>query len=112
MCIRDSYEDVRQIGGGFVYGLGPFTMLLIVAQLLNLILLTASFESTYFALPASPRRAFLPGLIGILAWTGYFTYVSVESLVLGSMHVGDLSTGAFAVIDVSVLLPISLIRGR
>ena len=112
LAIEPTWEEVRQVGGGLAYGLGPFTALLVVAQLLNLILLTASFESTYFALPAAPRRAFLPGLIGILAWTGYFTYVSVESLVVGAMHVGDLSTGAFAIIDVSVLLPISLIRGR
>jgi hypothetical protein len=112
LALSPTYEEVRQVGGGLAYGLGPFTTLLVVAQLLNLVLLTASFESTYFALPASPRRAFLPGVIGILAWTGYFTYVSVQSLVLGSMHIGDLSTGGFAVIDVSVLLTISLIRGR
>jgi hypothetical protein len=112
VALEPTYEQVTEVGGGLAYGLGPFTTLLIVAQLLNLILLTASFESTYFALPASPRRAFLPGLIGILAWTGYFTYVSIQSLILGSVNVGDLSTGAFAVIDIAVLLPISLIRGR
>ncbi len=112
LAISPTWEDSVAIGGGLAYALGPFTTMLVVAQLLNLVLLTASFESTYFALPASSRRAFLPGLIGILAWTGYFTYASVESLIVGAVHVGDLSTGAFAVIDVSLLLSISLIRGR
>ena len=86
-------------------------VVILIAILFNLVLLTASFESTYLALPRGPRRSFRPGLLGILLTAGYATYVALSSLVSGSVSPGDLSLGTFPVVALSLLLPISLIGG-
>jgi len=99
------------VAKGGAFPLDPPAVVILVAILINLVLLTSSFESTYLALPRGPRRSFRPGLLGILLVAGYATYVALSSLVSGSVSSGDLSLGTFPVIALSLLLPISLIGG-
>jgi hypothetical protein len=99
------------LGGRIGYALGREGTVILAAILLQLVLGTASFESTFLALPARGRRAFLPGLVGILLAAGYFTYVCVASLTSGFLWAGDLGLGAIPVAALSFLLSFSLIRG-
>ena len=97
---------------GTSFPLRPIGTAMLVAILLNLILLTASFESTYLTLPRAQRHAFRPGLVGILLASGFFTYASVSSLLAGRVTAADLSLGAIPIACLSLLLPVSLIHGR
>ena len=99
------------VAAGKEFPLDPPGFVILLAILINLVLLTSSFESTYLALPRGPRRSFRPGLLGILLASGYATYVALSSLVSGSVSSGDLSLGTFPVVALSLLLPISLIGG-
>ena len=97
--------------GGSVFPLDTPAIVMLVAILINLVLLTSSFETTYLALPRGPQRSFRPGLLGILLVAGYSAYVALSSLLSGHVTTGDLSLGAVPVAAVSLLLPISLIGG-
>jgi hypothetical protein len=85
---------------------------MLAGVLVNLVLLTANFESTYLSLSRAARGAFRPGLLGILLAAGYFAYVCAASLWAGRVDVRDLSLGAVAVAGLALLLPLSLLRGR
>lgn len=98
--------------GKDTFPLRPAGAAMVAGVLLNLVLLTANFESTYLSLPRAARMAFRPGLLGILLSSGFFAYVSGSSLLGGRVFVRELSLGAFAVAGTSLLLPISLLRGR
>lgn len=80
--------------------------------LINLLLLSGNFEATHLSLPRRYRRAFRPALWGVLLTAGAFTYLFASSLVAGHMDVDDLSLGAVPLTLLSLLLPLSLIRGR
>src|SRR5262249_3116819 len=58
-------EQSRPVATGSAFPLDPPAIVILVAILINLVLLTSSFESTYLALPRGPRRSFRPGLLGI-----------------------------------------------
>ena len=85
---------------------------MVAGILLNLVLSTANFESTYLSLSRAARVAFRPGLLGILLSSGFFAYVSGSSLLGGRVFIRDLSLGALAVACTALLLPITLLRGR
>ena len=97
---------------GTTFPLRPVGTGMLLAILLNLILLTASFESTYLTLPRAQRHAFRPGIMGILLASGSFTYASVSSVLAGRVTAADLSLGALPIACLSLLLPVSLIHGR
>lgn len=100
------------VGGRAGYPIGAEENAILAALLLYLVVTTASFESTYLSLPAQGRRAFLPGMMGILLSAGYCTYVCVASLASGFIAVGDLGLGSVPAAALSFLLSFSLIRGR
>jgi hypothetical protein len=104
--------DLAVIGGRAGYPLGPEGSAIVIAVLVHLVLTTASFESTYLSFTAKGRRAFFPGLVGILLAAGYCTYVCAASLATGSVSVGDVGLGAVPATLLSFLLSFSLIRGR
>jgi hypothetical protein len=87
-------------------------MAVVIVGLLHLIVTTASFESTYLAFGEQGKRAFFPGLCGILVAGGYCAYVCAASLATGFVAVGDLGLGSVPVTLLSFLLSFSLIRGR
>jgi hypothetical protein len=110
-AVVPSREEIV-VAGSPGYPLGVPECAMLLATQLNLILAAASFESTYLALPRTQRQAFLPGLLGTFLASGYFTYVIVTSILTRRVSFSDLSLGALPVIAVSLLLPISLVRGR
>ena len=111
-AVSESSAGLVTVAGrmGFsIQGLGKYVLGL---QLLNLVLTTASFESTYLAFPRNGRRAFLPGIIGILLGAGYFTYTLIASIASGHVAIADLGLGAVAVCVLSFLVTFSFVRGR
>ncbi len=107
-----SAAPVELEGGASTFPLRPLGSAMLLGVLLNLVLASASFESTYLSFPRAKRRAFRPGLFAILAGAGYFTYVAVSSLLADRVSVPDLALGAFPVAVLAILLPFSLVRGR
>jgi hypothetical protein len=97
---------------GTSFPLRPIGTAMLLAILLNLILLTASFESTYLTFPRAQRHAFRPGLLGILLASAFFAYASASSVLASRVTAADLSLGAIPIACLSLLLPISLIHGR
>jgi hypothetical protein len=95
-----------------VFPLRPAGAAMIGGILINLILLTANFESTYISLPRRVRAAFRPGIAGILLCAGFFAYMSAGSLLGGHIGVQDIGLGALAVAGIAFLLPMSLLPGR
>lgn len=104
--------ELVTIGGRAGYPLGREGAAIVIVGLLHLVVATASFESTYLAFNAQGKRAFFPGLVGILLAAGYCTYLCASSLATGYVGVGDLGLGAVPVALLSFLLSFSLIRGR
>ncbi|HEX7078166.1 MAG TPA: hypothetical protein VF363_07085 [Candidatus Eisenbacteria bacterium] len=80
--------------------------------LLNLGLVAAQFEATHLSLPRRYRHAFRPALAGVLIAIGFFGYVISTGLLAGSFAIGDIALGSIPVMTVSLLLPLSFIRGR
>lgn len=85
---------------------------MVVAILMNLTLAAASFESTYLSLGPEARRAFRPGLLGILMASAYYGYATVASLATGAISSADIGLGWAAVAALAVLLPFSILWGR
>jgi hypothetical protein len=104
--------EVITVAGRVGYTLGRMGEGIVALLLLNLVLTTASFESTYLAFPRQGRRAFLPGIMGILLAAGFFTYVGVASLHTRHVAIADLGLGAIVVAALSFLLTFSYVRGR
>lgn len=98
--------------GERAFPLRPIGVAMLAGILLNLILLTASFESTYLSLSRAQRREFRPGLLGILIASGFFTYASVSCIISNRVSMGDLSLGTIPTACLALLLPVSLIHGR
>jgi len=111
-ALSEPYAEVMTVAGRIGYSVGTVGKWVLALQLLNLILAAASFESTYLAYPRHGRRAFLPGIIGILLTAGYFSYALLASILSGHVAIVDLGLGAVAVALLSFLLTFSFIRGR
>jgi len=90
----------------------PLSRWILGLTLLNLVVAAANFEATHLALPRRQRRAFLPGLIGVLLSAGFYTYLIAASLAGGKVSISDLSIGAVPITLLSLLLSLSLIRGQ
>ncbi|HET9253453.1 MAG TPA: hypothetical protein VFP58_15170 [Candidatus Eisenbacteria bacterium] len=103
---------VVTIDGRVGYSLDGLGLGVIGLLVLNIVLTAASFESTYLAYPKHGRRAFFPGILGILLAGGYFTYAGIASLASGHVAIADLGLGAIAVALLSFLLTFSFVRGR
>ena len=104
--------QVVTIDGRIGYSLDSLGLGVIGLLVLNIVLTAASFESTYLAYPKHGRRAFFPGILGILLAGGYFTYAGVAALSTGHVAVADLGLGAVAVALLSFLITFSFIRGK
>ena len=90
----------------------PLSRWILSLTLLNLVVAAANFEATHLSLPRRQRRAFLPGLIGVLLSAGFYTYLIAASLASGRVSISDLSIGAVPITLLSLLLSLSLIRGE
>lgn len=95
-----------------IFPLTGFGRLVFAILLLNVGLVASNFEATYLGLSLRGRRLFRAGLLGILTCAGFYGYLLASTLWTGRLTVSDLSMGAIPVTVVSLLFPISLIRGR
>jgi len=112
IALSPSRATLVVVGGNPGFPLRPATYAVVAGILLNLTLATARFESTYLSLEPKPRRAFRPGLLGILIAAGYTGYVAVTSLPAGMIALRDIGLGWIAVASLAMTLPFSLTRGR
>jgi hypothetical protein len=94
------------------FPLRSLTRWIVTAVLLNLVIVAANFEATHLSLSRRQRRAFRPGLIGVLLCAGFYTYLAAASLFTGKVPISDLSIGAVPITLLSLLLSLSLVRGR
>ncbi len=107
-----TWVSISIVKGVVVFPLRLGAVALTAGIVLNLILATASFESTYLSLAREPRRAFRPGLLGILLAAAYACYVSITSVSQGYVSSAEISLGWVPVSALALALPFSLIRGR
>ncbi len=98
--------------GIVLFPLRHASIIMVVGILLNLSLAAASFESTYLSLPPEPRRAFRPGLLGILIAAAYYGYSTIASLYNGAINSTDIGIGWAPVAALALLLPFSVLGGR
>ena len=85
---------------------------ILAGTLLNVVIVASNFEATHLSLPRRHRRAFRPGLVGVIICSGFYTYLIVASLISGRLSISDLSIGAVPITLLSLLLTLSLVRGR
>ena len=90
----------------------PMARWILTGILLNLVIVAANFEATHLSLPRRHRRAFRPGLFGVILNAGFYTYLIGASLISGTVSIPDLSIGAVPITLLSLLLSLSLVRGH
>lgn len=110
--LTPTWVSISVVQGVVVFPLRLGTVVIVAGVLLNLVLTTASFESTYLSLAPKPHRAFRPALLGILMATAYFGYVGVVALRSHQVASSDVSLGWVPVSVLALALPFSMIRGR
>ncbi len=110
--LTPTWVSISVVQGVVVFPLRLGTVVVLAGVLLNLVLTTASFESTYLSLAPKPHRAFRPALLGILMATAYFGYVGVVGLRSHQISSSDVSLGWIPVSVLALALPFSIIRGR
>jgi hypothetical protein len=98
--------------GTRAFPLRGFQWAIVADLLLNLILLAAKFEATHLSLPPRRRETFRPALLGVLGCSGLLSYLIFSMLATGRVEIGDIGASAAPASLLSLLLPISLIRGR
>ena len=85
---------------------------ILAGTLLNVVIVASNFEATHLSLPRRHRRAFRPGLIGVIICSGFYTYLIAASLIGGRLSISDLSIGAVPITLLALLLTLSMVRGR
>lgn len=107
-----TWVSISFLKGAVIFPLRFGTTAMVALIMLNLVLTTASFESTYISLAPKPHRAFRPALLGILIATAFFGYVGITAMFSGFIASADISIGWVPVSILALALPFSLIRGR
>jgi len=92
--------------------LRPAGLAIAAVLLLNMVVLTANFESTYLALPRRTRHRLAPALAGIVLCAGYYVYLLGWGLWHRHVDTSDLGISGIPVAILSVLLATAMIRGR
>lgn len=92
--------------------LRPAGLAILLVVLLNVIVLTANFESTYLALPRRTRHRLAPALAGIVLCAGYYAYLLVWSLRYQQISTSDLGIGGVPVSIHALLFTTAMVRGR
>ena len=92
--------------------LRPAGLAVTVLLLMNVIVLTANFESTYLALPRRTRHRLAPALAGIVLCAGYYGYLLGWGLWHRHASSADLGISGVPVSVLSVLFATAMIRGR
>jgi hypothetical protein len=92
--------------------LRPAGLAVLVVVLVNIIMLTANFESTYLALPRRTRHRLAPALAGIVLFAGYYAYLLGWSLWHQRISTSDLGISGLPVSIHALLLTTAMVRGR
>jgi hypothetical protein len=101
-----------ETGERAVFPLSVIDRVMLATLALNGIVAAAGFEATYFAYSRTQRRRFRPGLVGTILCGGQFVYLGILGAATGRLEAEDMGFGAYAVVPLALLLPLSMIRGR
>lgn len=90
----------------------PAGLAILAVALLNVVVLTANFESTYLALPRRTRHRLAPALAGIVLCAGYYAYLLGWSLLHQQISTSDLGLSGVPVSIHALLFATAMVRGR
>jgi hypothetical protein len=92
--------------------LRPAGLAILAVVLINVVVLTANFESTYLALPRRTRHRLAPALGGVVLVAGYYAYLLGWSLWHRRASTSDLGLSGLPVTVATILFTTAMIRGR
>jgi hypothetical protein len=90
----------------------PAGLAILGLVLVNVIVLTANFESTYLALPRRSRHRLAPALVGIVFCAGYYVYLIGWGLWHRHVTCSDLGISGVPVSVLALFFATAMIRGR